>query len=420
MSGTQGEYAALTSRAISPASAVTALRTAHSSGMLASGFVTTQRWHCCGAASMPNGRPAATSVGLRKPCDVVTSDDQGLQTCLQELDRSSTFRAYALWRPLVRTYCRLARTAQRRVQRSSAYGIPREEESMMTPAPHRRASAHAHRSRHRTAAIVATSALALTFAVGMASPAAASSSAGPRAAAPSPTRAALDPILVTGRGAQVDFVEQEAEKAVTDGSVIGPSTDAYTLPAEASGRSAVSLSPGHFVQFTLPVATNAITVRYSIPDAPNGGGITAPLTVSALGLHKTMTLSSQYSWLYNAYPFSNDPTLTTSIEPDWWTVECNCSPGTATTFPAPFRPNHFYDEQRMLLGRTLPAGTTLRLTAPESSTASATVIDLLDSQRVGPAAGPHGRAVTWSPSARILPAGTTPRTRSTGPSPSPT
>jgi hypothetical protein len=264
---------------------------------------------------------------------------------------------------------------------------------MMTPAPHRRASAHAHRSRHRTAAIVATSALALTFAVGMASPAAASSSAGPRAAAPSPTRAALDPILVTGRGAQVDFVEQEAEKAVTDGSVIGPSTDAYTLPAEASGRSAVSLSPGHFVQFTLPVATNAITVRYSIPDAPNGGGITAPLTVSALGLHKTMTLSSQYSWLYNAYPFSNDPTLTTSIEPDWWTVECNCSPGTATTFPAPFRPNHFYDEQRMLLGRTLPAGTILRLTAPESSTASATVIDLLDSQRVGPAAGPHGRAV---------------------------
>ena len=40
------------------------------------------------------------------------------------------------------------------------------------------------------------------------------------------------------------FVEQEAETAATNGTVIGPSTTAYTLPAEASGRSAVSLAPG--------------------------------------------------------------------------------------------------------------------------------------------------------------------------------
>ncbi|NNC10896.1 mycodextranase [Planctomonas sp. JC2975] len=268
----------------------------------------------------------------------------------------------------------------------------------MTPTPHRRASARAvrpaaaphRRGRLRLAVtLTATVTLAAGLVTGLGAPAFAAHGA----ASPVPTRAGLDPSLVTGRGATVGFVEQEAEKAVTNGTVIGPSTAAYTLPAEASGRSAVSLKPGQYVQFTLPAATDAITVRYSIPDAPNGGGITAPLEVTGNGYERTMTLTSQYSWLYNAYPFSNDPTLTTSIEPDWWTVECGCAPGSTTTFPAPFRPNHFYDEQRMLLGRTLPAGSILRLTAPTASNASATVIDLLDTQRVGPARAPHGRMV---------------------------
>ncbi len=205
------------------------------------------------------------------------------------------------------------------------------------------------------------------------------------ASAPAATRAAVDPALVAGRGATVPFVEQEAETAATDGTVIGPATNAYTLPAEASGRSAVSLAPGQHVDFTLPKSANAITVRYSIPDAPTGGGITAPLDVTINGHHaKTMTLTSQYAWLYNAYPFSNDPTLTTSIEPDWWTTECACVPGTTVTFPAPFRPNHFYDEQRLLLGRTYKAGDTVRLAAPAGSAASATVIDLMDSALVAP------------------------------------
>ena len=70
--------------------------------------------------------------------------------------------------------------------------------------------------------------------------------------APVVTRAAIAPSLTAGRGANVPFVEQEAENAVTNGTIIGPSTQAYTLAAEASGRSAVSLAPGQYVQFTLP------------------------------------------------------------------------------------------------------------------------------------------------------------------------
>ncbi|MBM0239990.1 right-handed parallel beta-helix repeat-containing protein [Micromonospora sp. ATA32] len=201
------------------------------------------------------------------------------------------------------------------------------------------------------------------------------------------TRAALDPTLVAGRGARVDVVEQEAENARTDGDIVGSDRSAYTLPSEASGRRAVRLTPGEHVEFTLPRAANAITVRYSIPDAPDGGGITAPLEVAVdqrrVG---SMTLTSQYAWLYNQYPFSNDPHAGL-LHPDWWITECSCVPAATTPYPGittPFRPSHFYDEQRLLLGRTYRAGDTVRLTVPAGSNAAWTVIDLLDSQLVGP------------------------------------
>ncbi|MFC8583636.1 glycosyl hydrolase family 28-related protein [Streptomyces sp. NPDC057217] len=203
------------------------------------------------------------------------------------------------------------------------------------------------------------------------------------------TRAALAPELVAGRGATVAFDEQEAENAATTGTVIGPDRTPYTLPSEASGRSAVRLTAGQHVEFVLPRAANALTVRYSIPDAPGGGGITAPLDVAVDGRHRTtMTLTSQYSWLYNQYPFTNDPRADL-LHPDWWITECACVP--AATAPAPeiakpFRPTHFYDEQRLLLGRTYRAGDRIRLTVPAGSPAAWTVIDLLDTELVAP---PH-------------------------------
>ncbi|MFF1959931.1 glycosyl hydrolase family 28-related protein [Streptomyces sp. NPDC058220] len=216
---------------------------------------------------------------------------------------------------------------------------------------------------------------------------------GRAAAGPVVTRAALDPSLVAGRGADVGFAEQEAENATTNGAVIGPDRAAYTLPSEASGRTAVKLTPTEYVEFTLPAAANAITVRYSIPDAPEGGGITAPLDVTVNGKsRKTMTLTSQYAWLYNQYPFSNDPNADL-LHSDWWITECSCVPDATTPAPViakPFRPSHFYDEQRLLLGTTYRAGDTVRLTVPAGSKAAWTVVDLLDSQLVG---APHVRLV---------------------------
>jgi hypothetical protein len=248
-------------------------------------------------------------------------------------------------------------------------------------------------STTRTAvAITTVAAVGLGIVVGAAGPALA---AGRRPAAPAPavTRTALAPALVAGRGADVAFLEQEAEHAATDGTVIGPDRTAYTLPAEASGRSAVKLTPGQYVEFTLPGPANAITVRYSIPDAPTGGGITAPLDVTVNGKsRKTMTLTSQYAYLYNQYPFSNDPNADL-LHPDWWITECGCVPAATTPAPTiskPFRPMKFYDEQRLLLGRTYRAGDRVRLAAPANSTAAWTVIDLLDSELV---AAPRVRLV---------------------------
>lgn len=253
---------------------------------------------------------------------------------------------------------------------------------MTRPSPPVPSSVRRETSLRRGPAIATAAVVAIVAGAALAGPVPASAVP----AAPVVTRAALDPALVAGRGADVPFLEQEAENAATIGEVIGPDRSAYTLPAEASGRTAVRLDPGEHVEFTLPAPANAITVRYSIPDAPQGGGITAPLEVRVDGgPPQAMTLTSEYSWLYNQYPFTNDPNAGL-LHPDWWITECGCVPGEGYQVEKPFRPMHFYDEQRMLLGATHPAGSVIRLTAPEGTAAAWTVIDLLDSELVAPPA----------------------------------
>ncbi len=211
-----------------------------------------------------------------------------------------------------------------------------------------------------------------------------------QAASPHVTVAAIDPSLVAGRGAQLGIVQQEAENATTNGTILPFDTSAYTLSGEASGRQAVQLAPGQSVSFTLTQRANAMTVRYSIPDAPTGGGITAPLTVSenhngGQSTHsQTMTLTSQYSWLYNEYPFTNDPNADL-LHPDWWITECSCVPDQTTPPPVitkPFRPMHFYDEQRLNLQKTYQKGDVITLTMPANSNAAWTVIDLAEFQEI--------------------------------------
>jgi hypothetical protein len=249
--------------------------------------------------------------------------------------------------------------------------------------------------RARAAVVLAAAAVLSIVASGVANAAEAQAAAGV-------TVAAVDPSLVAGRGAQLGIVEQEAENATTNGTILPFDSAAYTLSGEASGRQAVKLAPGQFVAFTLTQRANAITIRYAIPDAPTGGGIDAPLMVGVnhIGQGNTheqrITLTSKYSYLYNQYPFTKDPNAGL-MHPDWWITECGCVPAFTTPAPTitkPFRPMHFYDEQRVHLHNTYQPGDVVGLTVPADSNAAWTVIDLVDFQDIDDPAPRPERSVS--------------------------
>src|ERR1700728_1145924 len=158
-------------------------------------------------------------------------------------------------------------------------------------------------------------------------------SAAPAPAAATNPNSQVIPTSDGGSGADVPFTEYAAVKAQHAGTVIGPSDNLYTLPAEAVGRTAVTLDgAGQYVEFTLARAANAVDLRYSIPDSADGTGLTTPLHVSADGRAlPDLTLTSKYTWFYGSYPFTNNP--------------------------ADLDGHHMYDDVRTRFGRTLPAGT---------------------------------------------------------------
>jgi len=203
-----------------------------------------------------------------------------------------------------------------------------------------------------TAAVLSASGLAV-IAIG-ASP----TGLTPSAAAAS---AATSALAVAGRGATVPFLEQEAETASTNGSVIGPNRAAETLPGEASGRKAVTLAgQGKYVEFTLTAPANSINLRYSLPDSGDGAGIDSSIGVYVNGAkNRDLPLTSRYAWYYGSYPFTNRP--------------------------GDGHGHHFYDEARALLGSTLPAGTKIKVQI-DSGSAPATTVDLIDFEQVAPAA----------------------------------
>ncbi|WP_239470274.1 CARDB domain-containing protein [Archangium violaceum] len=171
-----------------------------------------------------------------------------------------------------------------------------------------------------------------------------------------------------GRGANVPWIEYEAENGTTNGQVQGPSRALGTIPGEASGRKAVVLNAtGQYVQWTTTAAANAIVVRNSIPDAPGGGGITATLSLYVNGSKlTTLTLSSKEAWVYGGDDFQSNS-------------------------PSAGAPRRIYDESSKLLSTTIPAGATVRLQKDSGDTAAYYAIDFIDLELVGaPIAKPAG------------------------------
>jgi hypothetical protein len=96
------------------------------------------------------------------------------------------------------------------------------------------------------------------------------------------TVVALDPGVTAGVGAPLEFVEYEAKNGATNDRIVGPDRTFATLASEASGRRAVLLGGhGDYVEFTLSAPANALTVRYAVPDGPDGKPVDARLGVYA-------------------------------------------------------------------------------------------------------------------------------------------
>ncbi len=122
------------------------------------------------------------------------------------------------------------------------------------------------------------------------------------------TVAALPASETAGRVATVPFIEHEAENVTTTGTIIGPNRSEGTLAGEASGRKAVSLGAGQFVEFTLTAPANSIVARVSIPDSAGGTGLDGSLNLSVNGGAPTaLPVTSRFGWYCGSYPFTNSP-----------------------------------------------------------------------------------------------------------------
>jgi hypothetical protein len=155
----------------------------------------------------------------------------------------------------------------------------------------------------------------------------------------------------------------EAAGMKTNGLVLGPGYDPNTVETESSGQKCVKLAgTGDFLEFTAAAGANAMVVRYSLPDAKEGGGTSAGLDLYVNGQKaRTLALTSRYSWLYGNYPFSNRP------------VEG--------------KPRNFYDELR-IKGLNIGKNDVIRLQRSDAESEYC-IVDLVDLEDVpGPLPAP--------------------------------
>ena len=185
-----------------------------------------------------------------------------------------------------------------------------------------------------------------------------------------------DPDPNDGRGASMPYSLYQAEDGQLGGNAqaLAPNRIIGDLAGEASGRQAVTLSDtGDYVAFTSDEPTNTLVTRFSIPDAPGGGGIDSTLNIYVDGqFEKAIELTSKHAWLYGDETQPNN----------------NPSSGPA---------RHIYDEAHVMFDRTIPAGSNIRLQKDAANTSEYT-IDFISLEQVSAIPNPN-------PAAYITPTG---------------
>lgn len=169
--------------------------------------------------------------------------------------------------------------------------------------------------------------------------------------------------VMFARGADIPWTTYEAEAMRTNATVLGPTYGPFERATEASHQRAVCLAAaGDYVEFSAGAAANALVLRYSVPDAPSGGGQPSSLELLVNGRSvRSLGLTSRYMHLYGNYPFTNNP--------------------------ADGKHRNFYDELRVK-DLALEAGDVVRLQKPANHDAEV-VVDLVDLENVAaPLAAP--------------------------------
>ena len=168
-------------------------------------------------------------------------------------------------------------------------------------------------------------------------------------------------------GADLPWTTYEAEAMRTTGTVLGPTYDPYQVETESSGEKCVRLNADQYVEFTAAAAANALVVRYSLPDAPGGGGTSSSIELSINGKPiRSLGVTSRYSWLYGNYPFTNNP--------------------------ADGKPRNFYDEARAK-GFVIAGGDVVRITKGGSDSLPL-IVDLVDLEDVQPPRAEPARSMS--------------------------
>ncbi|MFJ5178506.1 discoidin domain-containing protein [Streptomyces griseoviridis] len=173
--------------------------------------------------------------------------------------------------------------------------------------------------------------------------------------------------LFVGRGADMPYDMYEAEDGTLGGGakVVGPNRTIGDVAGEASGRKAVTLSAtGQYVEWTTRAATNTLVTRFSIPD---GTDTTLDVYVDGQFL-KAIDLTAKYAWLYGS----------------------EASPGNS---PGSGAPRHIYDEASLSLGRTVQAGSKIRLQKDAANT-STYAVDFINTEQATAVANPDPAAYT--------------------------
>lgn len=170
-------------------------------------------------------------------------------------------------------------------------------------------------------------------------------------------------------GADMPFVSVEAESGALGGgatvhTLATPSNSDSSPELEASGHSYVQLNAtGQSLAITNNTGSNitALNLRYSIADAPNGGGTNNTLNLYVDGVFRQgIALTSKQSWCYqksgNEKGSSKDPTYG--------------------------KPHIFYDETHFFVaGGAIPAGSVITFQQDSTNTAAFYWLDVVDLEK---------------------------------------